>query len=79
MANKKDYNEEIKPLTLKIKRGTWEIFKSMTPRTKTLNETIVQLIHKEIQANSRPATEEEIDEELKPKKRGRPENKYFIK
>jgi len=78
MGNNKDLDEEINAITIKIKRGSWEFFKSITPRNITLNQAVVSLIHKEIDKNSRPATDEEIKKFNKPKKRGRPENKYEV-
>ena len=76
--NKQNLDEEINAITLKIKRGTWELFKAIIPRNITLNQAVVSLIHKEIDKNSRPATDEEIKEFNKPKKKGRPENRYEV-
>jgi len=56
--NKQNLHEEINAITLKIKRGTWELFKAIIPRNITLNQAVVSLIHKEIDKNSRPATDE---------------------
>lgn len=42
------YDKIISPITLKMKKGTWEIFKSITPRNIKLNEAILQIIHKKI-------------------------------
>ena len=42
-------NEEktiIKPLTLVIRSDIWEDFKNKVPRTKTLNEAVIELIEK---------------------------------
>ncbi len=80
MVNNKrqDLDKEINAITIKIKRGSWEIFKAMTPRNITLNQAVVQLINKEIDKNSRPATEEEQAEFFSKKKKGRPENRYEV-
>lgn len=75
--NKKDLNKEINAITIKIKRGTWELFKNIIPRNKTLNQAVVELIYREIDKNSRPATNEEIKEFFN-KKKGRPPYKYTI-
>ena len=40
--------DNIKPITLEIDKRLWEKFKEKTPRTKTLNEAIVDLIKKEM-------------------------------
>lgn len=50
----------ITPITLKMKKGTWEIFKELTPRKKKLNDAVVDLIHKFIMENSEEATQEEL-------------------
>lgn len=76
--NKKDLDEEINAITIKIKRGSWEFFKSITPRNITLNQAVVNLINQEIGKNSRPAIDKEIKVFVKPKKRGRPENRYTV-
>ena len=36
--------EKIKPLTLEIEKEIWDRFKEITPRTKTLNDAVVDLI-----------------------------------
>jgi hypothetical protein len=74
-SKKRGLDATINALTIQIKRGEWEIFKSTVPRSMTLNEAVVQLIRKEINKNSRPANDEEIELSLHPK-RGRPENRY---
>lgn len=38
----------IKPLTLEINKVTWERFKSLVPRSQTLNDAVVQLIEAKI-------------------------------
>lgn len=40
--------ETINPITLEIEKEIWDKFKEQTPRTKTLNEAVVELIKKEI-------------------------------
>jgi hypothetical protein len=54
--NKKDLDEEISAITLKIKRGIWEWFKSITPRNITLNQAVVSLINKELNKDFEPLT-----------------------
>jgi len=39
---------EISPITLRIESSIWEKFKEQIPRTKTLNEALVELIKKEV-------------------------------
>lgn len=41
-------NTKIRPLTIEIEESDWNKFKEKTPRTKTLNEAVVELIIKEI-------------------------------
>jgi len=41
-------NNKIKPLTLEIDKNLWEKFKEKIPRTKTLNDAVVDLIKKEV-------------------------------
>lgn len=36
--------EKIKPITLEIDKEKWDKFKERIPRTKTLNDAIVELI-----------------------------------
>ena len=67
-----------KDMETKTTRGTWELFKAIIPRNITLNQAVVSLIHKEIDKNSRPATDEEIKKFKKPKKKGRPKNRYEV-
>lgn len=76
--NKQDLDEEINAITIKIKRGSWEFFKSTIPRNITLNQAVVNLINQEIQKNSRPATDKEVKEFFGKKKKGRPENRYEV-
>lgn len=38
----------IKPITLEIEKDLWDRFKDAIPRTKTLNDAIVELIEKEV-------------------------------
>ena len=40
---------KIKPITLEIEEEVWRKFKENTPRTKTLNQAVVDLIIKHIQ------------------------------
>ena len=58
--NQHDWDNEISPITLTIKKGTWEIFKSITPRNKKLNDAVVELIHKYISENTETLTDEDI-------------------
>ncbi len=51
----------IAPITLKMKKGTWEIFKDFTPRNIKLNDAVVKLIQKYILENTEEATQEEIE------------------
>lgn len=44
-------NEEISPLTLKIEKEIWEKFKEKIPRTKTLNDALVELIKQFLSKN----------------------------
>jgi len=39
----------IKPITLEIEKKLWDEFKEKTPRTKTLNEAVVELIKKDME------------------------------
>jgi len=39
-------SNKIKPLTLEVNKEIWEKFKSITPRTITLNDKVVELIKK---------------------------------
>jgi len=55
------WDKIISPITLKMKKGTWEVFKSLTSRNTKLNEAVLQLIHKFINEN----TEKSIDKEVK--------------
>jgi uncharacterized membrane protein YgaE (UPF0421/DUF939 family) len=70
-----DWDKLISPITLKnIKKGTWEIFKSLVPRKENLNDKIISLIEKFIQENSEELTSKEInkwykDQEYYEKKR----------
>lgn len=41
-------NSKTKPLTLEIDKELWDTFKSLTPRTKALNDAVVELIEKEV-------------------------------
>lgn len=59
--NNKDLEQVIKPITLEMKRGTWELFKNITPRKLSLNEAIRQLIMKEIIANCEDLNPEEVE------------------
>ena len=38
----------IRPLTLEIEKELWEKFKEKVPRTKSLNDAVVELIKEEI-------------------------------
>lgn len=37
-------SETIKPITLEIEKELWDKFKERIPRTKTLNEALIELI-----------------------------------
>ena len=41
-------NNKIKPITLEIDKKLWNKFKETTPRTKTLNQAIVNLIKESV-------------------------------
>ena len=58
--NMHDWDNLISPITLNMKKGTWEVFKSLTPRNKKLNDSVVDLINKFINENTDIATDEEI-------------------
>ena len=46
--DKKDKEEIITPITLRIQRKLWEQFKDKTPRSKKLNDAVVELIEKAV-------------------------------
>jgi hypothetical protein len=52
MKDNKDIKKEINAITLRINKDTWELFKSIIPRTITLNKAIINLIEKEIKRKS---------------------------
>ena len=54
-----DWDNIISPITLKMKKGTWEIFKEITPRNIKLNDAVLQLIWNKIGKNSEPVSNEE--------------------
>ncbi len=60
-----DWDQMVSPITLEIKKGTWEIFKSLTPRKTKLNDAVVQLINNFIGENTEVADDEEIDKWMK--------------
>ena len=71
-----DWDNEISPITLTMKKGTWEVFKSLIPRNTKLNDAVVDLIHQYINENTDKATDEEIkqwtkDQEFYNKKRNK--------
>ena len=39
---------KINPITIEVEKELWDKFKSITPRTKTLNQAIIELIEKEV-------------------------------
>ena len=41
--------EIIKPLTLAIKKVTWDKFKKVVPRDQKLNDAVVELIEKKVE------------------------------
>jgi len=41
-------SNKIKPITLEIEKETWDKFKAVTPRSKTLNDHVVELIEKKV-------------------------------
>lgn len=59
-ANQSDWDKIVSPITLEMKKGTWEVFKSLIPRKTKLNDAVVNLIHKFIHENTEEATDEEI-------------------
>lgn len=64
-----DWDKVVSPITLEMKKGTWEIFKSLVPRKQKLNDAVVGLIHKYIQENTEEVTdEEELDKWYKDQK-----------
>ena len=56
-----DFDKIIKPITLKMKKGTWEVFKSITPRNIKLNEAILQLIHENIVKETEPVHPDDLE------------------
>ncbi len=54
-------DEMCKPITLKMKKGTWEVFKQITPRGIKLNDAIMQLIHEKIVKETEEMTSGELD------------------
>lgn len=66
--NKKTYQDQsgldkeiTAPITLKISKGMWELFKDSVPRKITLNDQIVQLIINFCMEESEPCTQKEIE------------------
>ena len=57
-----DFEKIIKPITLKMKKGTWEVFKSITPRSTKLNEAILQLIHDKIVKETEPVHPKDLEQ-----------------
>lgn len=53
--------EIVAPITLKMSKGLWETFKGCIPRTKTLNDAVVELINQKVNESYEPATEEEVE------------------
>ena len=43
----------IKPITLEVENELWQKFKELVPRTKRLNDALVELIKKEVENESR--------------------------
>jgi len=60
-----DWDKLISPITPKMKKGTWEIFKTLIPRGKKLNDALVGLIENYIHDNSEEATDEEVKKWMK--------------
>jgi len=56
------WDKVVAPITLKMKKGEWEIFKEITPRNIKLNEAVMQLIRKKIVEESEEVSEEDIKE-----------------
>jgi hypothetical protein len=50
-------NNKVKPITLEIDKNLWEKFKVLIPRTKTLNDAIVELIALKIKSEELNKTE----------------------
>jgi len=41
-------NNKVKPITLEIDKELWEKFKNSIPRTKRLNDALIELIKKHL-------------------------------
>lgn len=52
-VDQSDYDKTVvKPITLRMQKGLWLMFKDLVPRRKKLNEMIVELIQKYIMDNT---------------------------
>ena len=61
-----DWDKEIvAPITLKMQKGLWEVFKECVPRKEKLNDAVVRLIGKFVIENTEPATQKEIEAFMK--------------
>ena len=58
--NQSNWDKIVSPITLEMKKGTWEIFKDLVPRKTKLNDAVVGLINKFIHENTEKVTDEEI-------------------
>ena len=64
-----DWDKEvIKPITLKMSKGLWETFKACIPRTKKLNDAVVDLIQQEVFNAYEPASQEEFEKFMEEQK-----------
>lgn len=64
-----DWDKEIvAPITLKMSKGLWETFKGCIPRTKTLNDAVVDLIQQEVFEAYEPASQEEFEKFMEEQK-----------
>ncbi len=55
-----DWDKTISPITLRIKKGAWEIFKNIIPRSINLKDAVPQLIYDRISKEIEEASDEEI-------------------
>ena len=78
-SDQSDWDKIVSPITLEMKKGTWEIFKDLVPRKTKLKDAVVGLIHKFIYENTEEVTDEEItkwykDQEYWEKKKSNSKN-----
>ncbi len=60
--DQRGFDKIISPITLKMKKGTWEVYKNITPRNIKLNESIIQLIHEKIVKETEEVHPEDLDQ-----------------